>query len=376
MELAGARHFVNVLTFNAGSSSMKFGIYSVVGDRAQPLFARAVAMEPTVVGATAATESALQRGLPTDIAFDAVGHRMVFGGPDDRPALASPALFARLERFERLDPLHAPAALAALRTTHRYLAHLPNVLCFDTAFFHDLPELARLLPIENQEPEFLRRYGFHGLSYEYVRASLGRDLGDRAILAHLGSGASLAALRDGKPIESTMGFSALGGIIMATRPGDIDPGALLYLLEERKQSPAELRRSLEERSGLRALSGGERDLRRLIECGDDSRAVLAVDAFCTSVVKAVGALAAVLGGLDTLVFTGGVGEHLATIRASIVERLAFLGVRIDDDANRRHAAVISARASTVTVRIVATDENATIARATATVVNALSESTP
>lgn len=330
-------------------------------------------MEPTAAGASVATDAALASLLPTKLSFEAIGHRMVFGGPQDAPTLASPALFKRLERYERLDPLHAPASLAALRATHERFAHLPNVLCFDTAFFHDLPESARILPIENNEPNFLRRYGFHGLSYEYVRAALGDSLGSRAILAHLGSGASMAALRNGMPVESTMGFSPLGGLIMATRPGDIDPGALLYLLEERGQSAAELRRLLEERSGIRALSGGERDLRRLLERSDDPRAAFAIEAFCLSVIKAAGALAALLGGLDTFVFTGGVGEHLAPIRSTIARGLAHLGVRLDSEANVRHAAIVSPASSPVTVRVVATDENATIARAASSFVRAFAE---
>ena len=371
--MAGAREIVNVLTFNTGSSSLKYGIYDAQSGGARPLFTRTLAIEPTAAGASAAVVAALDGGLPADIPFDAVAHRMVFGGPDDTPKIASPELFERLARFERLDPLHAPSALAALRTTHERLAQLPNVLCFDTEFFRDLPALARVIPIENAEPDFLRRYGYHGLSYEYVRTTLGERLGSRAILAHLGSGASAAALRDGKPIESTMGFSPLGGILMATRPGDLDPGVLLYLAEERGQSPAALRELLERRSGIHALSGGEHDLRRLLERSDDPRARLAIEAFCTSVAKAVGALAAVLGGLDTLVFTGGVGEHLAPIRASIVGGLAFLGINLDLDANAVHAATISDPLSSVTVRVVATDENATIARATSTLLQPATE---
>ena len=373
MALAASNKLLNVLTFNAGSSSLKYGVYAVDSERARPIFSRAQSMEPTAAGASAATDAALASLLPTKLSFEAIGHRMVFGGPQDAPTLASPALFKRLERYERLDPLHAPASLAALRTTHERFAHLPNVLCFDTAFFHDLPESARILPIENNEPNFLRRYGFHGLSYEYVRAALGDSLGSRAILAHLGSGASMAALRNGMPVESTMGFSPLGGLIMATRPGDIDPGALLYLLEERGQSAAELRRLLEERSGIRALSGGERDLRRLLERSNDPRAAFAIEAFCLSVIKAAGALAALLGGLDTFVFTGGVGEHLAPIRSTIVRGLAHLGVRIDSEANVRHAAIVSPASSPVTVHVVATDENATIARATSSFVRASAE---
>ncbi len=364
---------MNVLTFNAGSSSLKYGIYSVDTERARPLFSRTQSMEPNAAGASAATELAIESVISSGMRFAAIGHRMVFGGPDDTPTLASPALFARLERFERLDPLHAPAALAALRTTHRRFAALPNVLCFDTAFFRDLPERARVLPIENAEPHFLRRYGFHGLSYDYVRSALGADLGPRAILAHLGSGASLAALRDGKPVESTMGFSPLGGILMATRPGDLDPGALLYLLEERGMSAGELRRLLEERSGIRALSGGERDLRRLLERSDDPRAELAIEAFCRSVIKATGALTALLGGIESFVFTGGVGEHLAPIRAGIVRGLAHLGMQLDNDANERNAALISSPASPVRVHVIATDENATIARAAAALVEASAE---
>lgn len=359
---------MNVLTFNAGSSSLKYGIYAIESGGARRLVTRTVSMEPTVSGAKATVASVLSREVWPDIPFDAIGHRMVFGGPDDVPAFATPVLFARLERFQPLDPLHLPVALAIVRAVCDEFADVPSVVCFDTEFFRELPDRARVIPIQSDESPPLRRYGFHGLSYEYIRAKMGCELGRRSIVAHLGSGASVAALNDGKPVECTMGFSTLGGIVMATRPGDLDPGVLLYLLESGRKNVAELRRLLEERSGVRALSGGEADLRVLLERSGDARAATAVDVFCTSVAKAIGAFAAVLGGLDTLVFTGGVGEHLAPIRSSIVRRFEHLGMELDREANDHHADVVSLPTSRVVVRVVATDENATVATATASLV--------
>ncbi len=356
---------MNVLTLNAGSSSLKYAIHAVNDGRAKRIESNAVEVEPTAQAFSQATAAAIEEALRTHLPIDALGHRIVFGGPDDLPAFADPGLLARLSAFEALDPLHAPGALACLRLALQRFPERPQVVCFDTAFFREMPAAARRLPIPVKDPVFLRRYGFHGLSYEYVRSELRDDLHGRSIIAHLGSGASLAALRDGEPIDTTMGFSSLGGVVMATRPGDLDPGVLLYLLEEGGMSVAALRTLLEQQSGLRAISGGEGDLRLLLERRADAHVNAAVDAFVISVVKAAGALSAVLGGLDTLVFTGGIGEHLPEVRRRVVDALAYLGIRINDAANAVSAAVISDTSSRVIVRVIATDENAAIAYRTA-----------
>lgn len=362
MEVVDGLATLNVLTLNAGSSSLKFGVYAVEGDRTRKLQASSVKVEPTAEAFGEAARAATSQVLASGIDVSVVGHRAVFGGAEDLPTIAAPALLDRLEGFARLDPLHAPGALACLREALRQLPDRPQVVCFDTAFFREMPESARRLPIPVGDDALLRRYGFHGLSYEYVRDALGDELRGRALIAHLGSGASLAALRDGRPIDTTMGFSSLGGVLMASRPGDLDPGVLLYLIEERGLSVGDLRTMLETASGLRAIAGGEGDLRRLLERPHDVRSRAAVDAFVASVVKAVGALSAMLGGLDTLVFTGGVGEHLPEIRARIMRALEHLGVSADDSANAASAEVISKPSSRVAVRVIETDENATVAR--------------
>jgi acetate kinase len=359
---------LNVLTFNAGSSSLKFGVYAVERDRTRRLTASSVNVEPKAEAFGEAASVASSDVLASGIDVSVVGHRAVFGGAEDLPTIATQVLLDRLEGFTRLDPLHAPGTIACLRAALRRFPDRPQVVCFDTAFFREMPEAARRLPIPVGDDALLRRYGFHGLSYDYVRGVLGDELRTRAIIAHLGSGASLAALRNGRPIDTTMGFSTLGGVLMASRPGDLDPGVLLYLMEEHGMNVADLRTMLETASGLRAIAGGEGDLRRLLERPNDLGSQAAVDAFVASVVKAVGALGATLGGLDTLVFTGGVGEHLPEIRARVMRALEHLGVSADDSANTASASVISLPTSRVTVRVIETDENATIARDAARIV--------
>ncbi len=246
-----------------------------------------------------------------------------------------------MEDLQTLDPLHAPGALAVLRQAAVSLPSVVQVACFDTAFFRDLPPLARALPLPAGDP-LLRRYGFHGLSYEHVCRVFGAQLHPRTIIAHLGNGASAAALENGRPIATTMAFSPMSGMIMSTRPGDVDPGALLYLLERSHLNKRQLRELLENKSGLRALSGGEGDVRNLCERTDDE-AAFAVEMFVRSAAKAMAALAVDLGGVDMLVFTGGIGAHNSDVRARIVERLAFLNpsaaievVEADENASIAH----------------------------------------
>jgi len=353
---------LNVLTLNSGSSSLKYGVYETDATAARRATSWNDRRTPDLGAASAAASAAAAEAIAGDVPIDAVGYRVVFGGPDDRPALVTAALIERLTQLASYDPLHIPGALAGIIAARKAFPSIPHVVCFDTMFFRDMPQIAQQVAIPTDEDPYLRRYGFHGLSYEYLRTAIGAALPGRSIFAHLGSGASLAALRDGKPVETTMGFSPMGGVIMATRPGDIDPGLLLYLIEKRGLDIASLRSMLEERSGIAAISGGEGNVQTLIERRGDERATLAVESFVRSVAKAIGGLATVLQGLDVLVFTGGIGEHLAPLRAAIARPLGHLGVEIDDALNAAGSGTISAASSTVSVRVVPTDENAVIAR--------------
>ena len=294
---------------------------------------------------------------------------MVHGGAEySRPVLVDAPVLAALERLVPLAPLHQPHNLAAIRALRETQPQLPQVACFDTAFHRSHPQLADLyaLPWEYYEAG-VRRYGFHGLSYEYIAAALPQVApaiaGGRVIVAHLGSGASLCALRAGKSVDSTMGFSALDGLPMGTRPGALDPGVLLYLVGERGMTAAALEKLLYKESGLLGLSGVSNDMRVLLESGEP-RARLAVDFFVYRVAREIGALAAVLGGVDGLVFTAGVGENSAEIRARVVAACAWLGVTLDAEANRRGGPRISPEGSAVSAWVVPTNEELMIARHT------------
>lgn len=342
---------MNVLSLNLGSSSLKYAVHDVSDDGgSRSIMSDDVATSYEPAAAQNAAAAAISHALSVAGSIDRVGYRIVFGGNDDAPAPVTPEIIARLEGLQSLDPLHVPGALAVIREAQQKLPDALHVVCFDTAFFRSIPKTARALAIPSGDP-LLRRYGFHGLSYDSVCATLGAEMQPRTIVAHLGNGASLAALDHGRPIDMTMGFSPLSGIIMSTRPGDVDAGAILYLLERSRVSVAELRDMLETRSGLRALSGGEGDLRQLCERKDED-AAFAVEMFVRSVAKAVSALAVELGGLDLLVFTGGVGEHNARIRDGVMSRVQFL--------NRN-----------LSVRVVNSDENLAVARNTACVLKAV-----
>lgn len=279
-----------------------------------------------------------------------VAHRLVFGGEAHvAPELVTPALLSELENFSEIAPLHLPLELAMVRAAMEWFPRVPHVACFDTAFHAAMPDVAQRLPIDRSLWALgLRRYGFHGLSYEFIVGELGDEARGRVIVAHLGNGASLAAIRDGKAVDTTMGFSPLGGAMMGTRPGDLDPGILLYLLR-RGYDPARLTALLDERSGLFGVSQTSADTSVLLaERNTDRRASEAIELFVYSVRKHIGALTAVLGGLDLLVFTGGIGEHAAPIRDAIVAGLAPPRPR---------------------VRVVPTNENLTIARHAAALLN-------
>lgn len=301
------------------------------------------------------------------ITLNAVGHRVVHGGADHvAPAQVTPQLLAALEALTPLDPLHMPLSLAPMRAVAAARPSLAQVACFDTAFHHTMPPVATRLALPHGLPASLRRYGFHGLSYEYIAGRL-VDVSPalaqgRVIVAHLGSGASLCALAAGRSIETTMGFSSLDGLVMATRPGRIDPGVLLYLGRTGK-SFDEIEGMLYRQSGLLGVSGISGDVRVLL-ASDDPQAQAAIDLFTYRIGGEIGSLVSALGGLDGLVFTAGIGEHSAAIRQQVCARLAWLGLRLDASANAAGAACISAPDSTIDVRVIATDEEAMIAQHT------------
>jgi len=298
-----------------------------------------------------------------------VGHRVVHGGPDhSQPVLIDHAVVTRLERYVSLAPLHQAHNLAPIRTLLGNFPALPQVACFDTAFHRNHDALADYYAIPHHlHAEGIRRYGFHGLSYEYIAKRLPQvapDIaGGRVIVAHLGSGASMCAMKAGKSVESTMGFTALDGLAMGTRPGQLDPGVVLYLIAEKGMSASKVQDFLYRDCGLKGLSGVSNDMREL-ESSTDPRAAFAIDYFVYRIGLNAGMLAAALQGLDAFVFTAGIGENSVSIRSRIAERLAWLGVTLDPAENSKHAGKISRSDSRIPVYVIPTDEESMIAQHT------------
>ena len=378
-----------ILCLNSGSSSLKFALYRLAAGGEERLAEGAVERiglpggrrwirgpaEAVLADAPgdcpdhgAAVHTVLtgleERNLPRQAA---VGHRLVHGGPEHAaPERVTPRLVEALRRLVPFAPLHLPAELRGLEAVAARFPDLPQVACFDTAFHARMPEVARRLPLpRGLWDEGIRRYGFHGLSYEYVVTQLGPGAAGRAIIAHLGNGASMAALRDGQPVDTTMGFTPAGGFMMGTRSGDLDPGVLIHLMSARGYDARRLERLVNHEAGLLGVSGSSPDMKTLLERrGADPRAAQAVEMFCYQVRKTVGALAAALGGLDTLVFTGGIGERAAPVRWEVCRGLEHLGVHLDAERNGAHAPVISAAESRCTVRVIPTNEDLMIARHT------------
>jgi acetate kinase len=354
-----------VLCVNSGSSSLKTALFEVEGtaERALARHAHPVESGDYTTALDAALASFDAEGLPLP---GAAGHRVVHGGPRHaEPALIDDDVLTDLRELVPFAPLHIPAAIAGIDAI-RGRWDIPQVVCFDTAFHRHMPELAQRLPLPDSLWDAgVRRYGFHGLSYEYIVGALGAGQLGRAVIAHLGNGASMVAVDGGQSIDTTMGFTPAGGLVMSTRSGDLDPGVPVYLLREQGFDPDRLEQLVDREAGLVALSGGTSDMRTLVERREqDSRAAFAVDAFCYHARQHVGALAATLGGLDTLVFTGGIGEKAAAVRAGICDGLEHLGVELENAANAADAAVISAPASGCVVRVERTDEDVVIARHT------------
>ncbi len=373
----------DILCLNCGSSSLKFSLYSISDER------ESIRDRGSVEGIGAGTtglEVRDERGTVLarskdgssdhDAALsllldalgkkgvsriDAAGHRVVHGGPDRAgPARIDAALIDELRTRIPMAPLHLPQELRVIEATAARWPGLPQVACFDTAFHRHMPEVSQRLPLPRWLfDEGVRRYGYHGLSYEYVRQALGDDVRGRVIIAHLGNGSSLVALRDGRPIDTTMGFTPTGGVVMGTRSGDLDPGVLLHLLGRPGWDRARLAGLVNHEAGLLGVSGRSADMRRLLELrGAEPEADQAVRMFCRSVRMAIGALATELGGLDLLVFTGGIGERASSIRREICEGLEHLGVVCEDGASP------SSGRTSARVRVVPTDENLMIARHT------------
>lgn len=393
----------SVLTLNAGSSSLKFALFgagparsaSARGeiedlDLSPHLLARdltgAVLLEKRWPdhrsGSFATVLDAILTFADKHLGHDglaAVGHRIVHGGPDHTaPAFVTPKLLSSMEALIQLDPLHMPHNLISIHAVAAARPALPQVACFDTAFHHTLPPVARAVAIPRELTEAgIRRYGFHGLSYEYIAGELKHRAPDlargRVVVAHLGAGASLCALLDGRSIATTMGFSALDGLVMATRCGSLDPGVILYLGRQ-GHSFDDIEDMLYHRSGLLGVSGLSGDLRVLLACGEPA-ARQAIELFTYRIATQAASLAAALGGLDGLVFTAGIGQHAPAIRALVCDRLAWLGIRIDTVANQANSPCISTPDSPVEVHVLATDEEAMIARHTRSVIQAAARPT-
>ncbi len=301
----------------------------------------------------------------------AAGHRVVHGGPKhSAPERITPRLVRDLRALTPFDPEHLPEEILLTEAFARRFPKLPQIACFDTAFHHDLPRVARLLPLPRRyEAQGVRRYGFHGLSYAFLMEELGRKAGRRAargriILAHLGNGASLAAVHRGQPIDTSMALTPTAGVPMSTRSGDLDPGLVWYLARTENMTAKQFNEMVNFRSGLLGVSETSSDMRDLLQReARDRRAAEAVALFCYQVKKWIGGFAAALGGLDTLIFSGGIGEHAPPVRARICDGLEFLGVKLDRRLNRAGAEIISPAGGCVTVRVMRTDEELMIARA-------------
>jgi acetate kinase len=382
----------HILTINGGSSSIKFALFEA-GDPLKRIllggieriglpdatfhvkgfghvesFSRIISA-PDHTAAVGALMDWIEQRSGRD-GLTAVGHRVVHGGPKySEPALVTKEMIEELRQLKPFDPEHLPEEIQLTEAFHHRFPDLPQVACFDTAFHHDLPRVAQLLPIPRRyEAQGVRRYGFHGLSYAFLMEELARLAGEesaqgRVVLAHLGNGASLAAVHRGKPMDTSMSFTPTAGVPMSTRSGDLDPGLVWYLARTEQMSAKQFNEMVNFQSGLLGVSETNSDMRDLLNHEmQDVRAAEAVSLFCYQVKKWVGAFAAALGGLDTLVFAGGIGENAPVVRARICEGLAFLGIELEEKHNAANAGVISAAASQVSVRVMRTDEELMIAK--------------
>jgi acetate kinase len=381
----------NILTINGGSSSIKFALYVAVKPLKRGLYGtvdriglsgtnltfhegggKPQASRELIAADHKSAANSLLDWLETQPDFTsvkAVGHRVVHGMKHTEPEIVTPELLAELHRISPYDPDHLPREIELIEAFRLRHPKLPQLACFDTAFHQTMPRVAKLLPIPRRfDAKGIQRYGFHGLSYAYLMEELAR-LDDpaatkgRVILAHLGNGASLAAVRDGKSIDTSMGFTPTAGLVMSTRSGDLDPGLAPYLARSEQMTTSQFYKMVNHESGLLGISETSSDMRDLLDHEkQDVRAAEAVALFCYQAKKWIGSFAAALGGLDTLVFAGGIGENCPAIRVRICEGLGFLGIGLNESRNAENATVISDATARVTVRVIRTDEELMIAR--------------
>jgi acetate kinase len=365
----------SVLAVNSGSSTIKFALFVL---RPDPEALRS-GLEVLCRGAldqpdrATALEQVLDRisRATAEHPLAGAGHRIVHGGPAfHEPRIVTDELIEALEQLVRFAPNHLPDELALIRTMQRLRPEVPQIVCFDTGFHADLPDVARRLAIPAKyAADGVRRYGFHGLSYTFLVDALRRRVGraradGRVVLAHLGNGSSVTAVHGGRSVDTSMGFTPLGGVVMSTRSGDLDPGVVTYIARSSGSDADGVEDELSHHSGLAGLSGGRADMRDLLaRTATDAACRLAVSIYCYEIKKRIGAYAAALGGLDELVFAGGIGEHAPAVRAQICDGLQFLGVDFDEQKNALNDAIISTSTARVTVHVIPTDEEAVIARA-------------
>jgi len=387
-----------LLTINGGSSSIKFALYLKKEPLRRELHGNIDRIglpdskltftnekenkKDTLIIKTSDHRSAavfLLDWLEKQIDFsliNGIGHRVVHGMHHTSPKIITPELIDELHRITPYDPDHLPAEIELIEVFRQRHPKLPQVACFDTAFHQTMPRIAKLLPIPRRfDEKGIQRYGFHGLSYSYLMEELARVAGPKAangrvILAHLGNGASMAAVKDGKSIDTSMGFTPASGIMMGTRPGDLDPGVAWYIIKSEQLTPKQFNNLINHESGLLGISETSSDMHDLLAMETkDIRAAEAVSLFCNQAKKWIGAFAAALGGLDTLVFAGGIGENAPLIRSRICEGLEFLGIELDTKQNEANALVISSKKGKTIVRVIHTDEEEMIAKAVSHIIN-------
>jgi acetate kinase len=386
-----------VLTINSGSSSVKFAVFPV--GASEPVLkgkAERIGLDSGLFEAVDAADVRVvhqQQTLPdhecalklvlatardaTPHSLVAVGHRVVRGGVEDmNPEPVTPPLMQRIRELIPYLPEHLPHQVAAIEAVERFDSSLRQVVCFDTSFHRTMPRVAQLYALPRDLlNEGVLRYGFHGLSYEYVVGEFARLAGEsaargRVVIAHLGNGCSMTAIRDGRSIDTTMGFTPTGGLVMSSRSGDLDPGVVVYLLQQKRVSAGVLSDMLNRKSGLAGVSGGSPDMRDLLAReATDPHAAEAIELFCYQARKFLGALAAVLDGLDALIFTAGIGENVPEIRRRICEGMGHLGLVLDARANYANAPVISAKEARASIRVIPTNEELMIARHTVRVIS-------
>jgi acetate kinase len=379
-----------ILTINGGSSSIKFAIYKVdepltqilsgeienIGtENVQLTFNNFSTHKKEELGIKAATYDSAAEYLVDWMDKQrmdqviAIGHRIVHGMQHIEPELISPELIQELKEISAFDPEHLPEEIKLIELFNKRYPAIPQIACFDTSFHTSMPSIAKMLSIPRRYYDMgIQRYGFHGLSYSYLMEELKSVAGEKAaqgkvILAHLGSGASLAAVKDGVSMDTSMGFTPTSGLMMGTRTGDLDPGVAWYLMRSEKLSPMQFNNLINSQSGMLGVSETSADMRELIRGQDmDSRAADAIALFCYQVKKWIGSFTTVLGGLDTLIFSGGIGENIPEVRARVCDGMNFLGIELDPTSNLKNNSIISTKSGKVCVRVIKTNEELMIAR--------------